>query len=131
MRCQSCCQIKISDIRTCEVLQKASFAALKNSAETGCDLCNLSYVAITASCSGVTKKYEGADVEILDLLCRGHNPTREDTLDTRVFLEGQINDFYECSQMKEKVENVSVRVGGYLFGQNSIEAFLRVGVDSG
>lgn len=131
MRCQSCLRITVANLRGGEVLQQPSFLALKSSAESGCDLCGLSYTAIMSNYSYNTMKFEGEEMQIIETLCRGYDPTRAGERDTRVFLEGEITDYYECDQSKEKVEQVIVRVGEFLVGRSSINAFLQIGIDSG
>lgn len=121
----------ISALRNCEVLQQSSFTALKKSAESGCDLCNLSYSAIVANYSHATTKIGDNEVKIIDILCRDQNPVRADKHDTRIYLEGQINDYYECDKFREKTDQIIVRVGDFSAGENSIHAFLKVGVNSG
>lgn len=76
--------------------------------------------------------FEGNDVNVIDMLCRGLNPLRADTSDTTVYLEGgDINDYYECNTYKEKTEKVVVRVGDAFSGESSVEAYLKLGVDPG
>lgn len=132
MRCQDCLQITLADIRACEILQKSSFPALKSSAESGCVLCTLIFAAIYRSFNGVIKRPNGDEVNIINSLCKGQNPTRNDSEDTGVYLEGgAISDYQEVHQYNEKKDRVLVRVGEDVFGDNSIEAYLNLGVDTG
>lgn len=131
MRCQSCLKVTIDALRDCEILQQPSFTSLKTSAEAGCDLCSLSYVAVTSNYSGNTMKFEDEEMDIIDILRSGYNPTRTTERDTRIFLEGEINDYYACQQSKESIEKITVRVGEFIVGRSSIQAMLHVGVDSG
>lgn len=131
MRCQRCTQITVADIRGCEILQQPSFMALKSSAESGCDLCGLSYVAIMSDYSHAMTKFENEDVSVIEMLLRGQNPMRNGKHDTAVFIEGELNDYQPCNRFNEKAEKVSVRIGSPLSGENSPIVFLKVGVDPG
>lgn len=76
--------------------------------------------------------FQAGDVKVLDMLGRGQNPTRDDIHDTRIYLEGVLSDYIECDKTEDhKAEQVTVRVGDFAPGQNSITANLKIGVDPG
>lgn len=131
MRCHSCLYVTVAALRNCEVLQQPNFTALQKSADTGCDLCSLSYAAIVANYSHATMNMGDKETNIIDILRCDQNPTRVDKNDTRIYLEGQIYDYYECTQFREKTDQVIVRVGAFSAGENSIQAFLKLGVSPG
>lgn len=131
MRCHSCLHVTVAALRNCEVLQQPSFTALQMSAESGCDLCSLSYAAIVANYSHATMKMGDKEMNVIDILRRDQNPTRADKNDTRIYMEGEVYDYYKCTHLKEKSDQVIVRVGAFSAGENSIQAFLKLGVSPG
>jgi hypothetical protein len=117
MRCTTCQQISIADFRFGgEVLQQPSFAALKQSSESGCDLCTLSYTAV------VTDQPKN----VVEQLHRGQIPDYPEDDDTGVRLEGYVFDNQYWYKENHKEEQVVVRVGEQVFGRNGILAVLNV-----
>jgi hypothetical protein len=120
MRCEHCSRVTAADLRYRGlVFQQPSFPALKNSAESGCDLCSLSYTAIVTS-------YH--DPEFLETLCRGQNPRSPNDHDTSVHLDGFLYDYYELSKLECDSNHVVVRVGIPTY---EISAILKFGVGPG
>jgi hypothetical protein len=122
MRCDRCSQITVKDLCDgCELLQQPTFVSLKSSAESGCDLCNLSYVAVTST-------YDQEDIEAL---CQGHLPRLPDEHDTGVRLQGRFYDSMKWNEYNSKMEKVMVVVGDDLSGKNYVSTWVGIYADPG
>ena len=100
MRCESCQKITLADLRHGQqVLQQPSVAALKHSAESGCDLCTLSYAALISS-------YGPNHPDFLQTIRREHLGH-----DTGVRLCGLIYDMKRWNEYASKMEMIQVIVG--------------------
>jgi len=122
MRCDSCSQITVKDLRDgCELLQQPDFVSLKSSAEAGCDLCNLSYVAVTST----------RNPEDVEALCQGHLPRLPDEHDTGVRLQGRFYDRKKWNESNAKLEKINVVVGNDLPGINVPSTWVGIYADPG
>lgn len=110
MRCENCRQIDIDNIRDGRnILQQPSFPDLRRSAESGCDLCHLSYVSIVTERS-----------DLIDRLQRGIYPRdeTEQDFDTEITLSGEVHDYYSLGKLRERSDKAFVGIGASSPGRN-------------
>ncbi|KAL2063260.1 hypothetical protein VTL71DRAFT_5065 [Oculimacula yallundae] len=109
MRCEACQKIVFANIRFGqEILQQPSFAALKSSADAGCDLCNLSLSALISVWPAEWSGMSGFYVALHEEKESGHHSGE---YDTGIRLQGLVYDNYEWDQSPDKIERVVVTVG--------------------
>lgn len=115
MRCATCRQITLAHLRSVNgFVQQPSFPALKSSAESGCDLCKLSYSAVKSTIEFLE------DIESLE---RGHQPEFPNNHNTKIRLEetfvGQIGPAWWSESI------VWIRVGGLAY-VDRFDPYLRI-----
>ncbi|KIW34072.1 uncharacterized protein PV07_00872 [Cladophialophora immunda] len=106
-RCPNCSKITFSDFRCGGLVElQPSFTALKESAQSGCDLCHLAYTGLTAG-------KRAAEIS------KWENSVRK----TVISLRGLIYDNQPWEICSKKAETVPVTIGTELAGQ--ISSFVR------
>jgi hypothetical protein len=122
MRCKICQPIIIADIRGgMEIEHQPSFIALKESAESGCDICTLIYTRLT----------DGRSPGVIAELLKGHAYGREEDTDTTIRLRGFI---YDIGKSTGRENRLWVMTGKYFEHgpyYNSVSAELCVYAESG